>query len=631
MLASPRAFSRVFVASVIAAFGIAVIPRTTAHSAPIGSPVSVTRNIAMSGNNLSNLVYDGTYVWVVGYGSSKVERINPSTGAIVGSPISVGSAPGGALLLNGHLFVAASGSNTVTDINTATATVTRTITLTGSAIAGLVYDGTYVWAISWSSSKAERFNPSTGALVGSALNVAPNPGGGVMANGHLFIPGSGGNTVTDIDTATATVTRTITLAGSNLAAAQYDGTNLWVTEFNNADVARINPTTGAVLGYSPVGSNPTNILYANGSIWVGATGTDTVTQLTTAGAVTRTIHLGGNNISNIVYDGQVIWTVNYGGAFVSQINASTGAVDPTTLSTGANPGALELVNNMVFVASTGSNTVTQISGPTPTTTTTTTTTTTSTTTTTTTVPSTVVTTSSTSTSSTVAAASTGSSSSSNSASTSSTAPAGQKTVSSISSIASTTSTSSTTSAPSTSTTIAVPQIPSVGGGTAAALVGDKSVDVQVTRQDNQIIVEAGALKATLSGSDDSGRISLDSDGNIRLLPGQTLNFTASGFTTDSSVNAWLFSTPTLLGTTMSDAEGSVTASYKIPMNTQAGSHRLAVVGLSTNGSLAKIAVGIKVGAMSKSHLTTWLITLPLSLAVLVAVFLPAVLKRRRRI
>jgi YVTN family beta-propeller protein len=637
MFFAPRAILRSIVATALVALAVNVVSNSRVNGAPIGSPVSVTRNVTMGGSNISNLIYDGTYLWVVEYGANQVERINPSTGAIVGSPIPVGANPGAVLIVNGHLFVANSGSNTVTDINLTTATVTRTISLTGSAIAGLVYDGTYIWAISYSSSKAERFNPSTGALVGSALNVAPNPGGGTIVNGHLFIPGSGGSTLTDIDVSTASITRTITLSGSNLASATYDGTNLWVSMFNNASVARVNPATGAVLGYTSVGSNPTNVIYANGSIWVGATGTDTVTQISTSGTVTRTIHLGSGNISNLVYDGEVIWAPNFNGAYISQINATSGSVDANTPAVGSNPGAVALINNSVWVASTGSNRVTQISGPVPTTTTAApTTTTTAAPTTTTVAPTSTIASSSTSSvptttpigvATTVVASGSTTSGGANSGSTTAVTPGTTAPLARSSGLPGS---ATTTTVRSTTTTVPAPEIPNVSSGASSVTVGDEVIATELRRLNNQIEVNAGDVKALISGVDGTTTVPLDTDGNIRLLPGQSISFTSTGFAPESEVATWMFSTPTQLGTTMSDATGFVSGKYQIPVNAVNGSHRIALIGRSADGYEVKVVLGIKVGKETTSNVATWLIALPLSAAILVAIFLPAVLRRRRR-
>lgn len=655
-----RFFPQILVTAAALACALVTLSNSAVQGSPIGSPVSITRNITMGGSNISNLLYDGTYVWVVEWSSHKVERINPSTGAIVGSPISVGTNPGAAVMVNGHLFVG-SGSNTVTDIDMSTASVTRTITLTGSNISQLVYDGTSIWALSWSSSKAERFNPSTGALVGSAVSVATNPSMGTIINGHLFVTGTSGSTVTDIDVSTGTITRTITLSGSNLASSMFDGTNLWVTLFNDAKVARINPTTGAILGYTNVGTQPTNVILANGSVWVGATGTDAVTQIDLSGTVLRTIRLGGSNISNLVYDGAVIWAPNYSGAFISQINATTGAISGTALTTGSNPGAIAIAGNSIFVGSSGSR-VTQISGPTPTTTTTTTTTTTvaptttTTTTTTTTIARTTTTLSPASTTTTAAPAlsiviqAPVSTVAQGQASVATIAPATTIAVLGANEfpVPTTTTTPTSTVVPSTSRSVVTTTVPTraensvlipvpaptaakVDAGQSAVQVDGVETIAKVSRSNNQMIVEAGSLTATLSGLDNTGNsLPLDSDGNVHLSPGDVIKVSVGGFKPNSKVEVWLFSTPTQLGSAIVGADGTINGAYKLPLGIEAGPHRLVVTAKLPNGKPTTFTIGILVGDISKtSTITRVLIAIPISLAIGFGFLIPTRLRHRR--
>jgi YVTN family beta-propeller protein len=329
------------------AMTIFALPLSIANGAPVGSPVSIIRNITVSGSNVTGLNYKDGVIWATNYGSSKVDRFDATTGAAIGSSITVGTRPVAPIEVNGHLFVPASGSNTVTDIDMATATVTRTITLGGSNISSLNYDGTYIWATSFNGAIAQRFNPTTG-VVGSSIPVGSSPGTAIMANGLLYVSATGTNTVTAIDMSTATVSWTASLSNSNIASLAYDGTYIWATVFSAAKVARLNPATGALVGYTATGSNPTNIVSANGSIWVGNTGADTVTQINpSTGAVIRNISQGGSNISSLNFDGDVIWATNFNGNFVSMIDTNTGTVSSTKPTVGSRPVVTLIVDNNV--------------------------------------------------------------------------------------------------------------------------------------------------------------------------------------------------------------------------------------------------------------------------------------------
>ena len=179
----------------------------------------------------------------------------------------------------------------------------------------------------------------------------------------------------------------------------------------------------------------------------------------------------------------------------------------------------------------------------------------------------------------------------------------------------------------------VPKIQVVEPGEAAVSVGDKAEAVTVERADNQVTVRAGALSATLGSIDENGDVgALDSDGNVRLKPGDTVRIKLAGFEPGSEVEAWLFSTPVLMGKATVARDGSVIGNFVIPENAPTGAHRIAIVAKTTDGKPATLTVGVKVGDWKKeSSITVWLIVLPIVLAVIGALTLPATRRRRNRV
>ena len=198
--------------------------------------------------------------------------------------------------------------------------------------------------------------------------------------------------------------------------------------------------------------------------------------------------------------------------------------------------------------------------------------------------------------------------------------------------ASVTSTSTTTTTQVKKDTSAAP--PSIGvaaPGEAVVTVGKKSELVSVRRENNQLTVTAGKLSATVGGlNKDGGSAALDSDGNVRLKPGDVVRIKLAGFDPGSTVEAWLFSTPQLMGTAKVGADGMVIGNFTIPKKVSSGSHRIAIVAQTVDGKPATLAVGIKVGEWNKGpSITVWLIVLPIVLAMGGALLLPAVIRRRR--
>ena len=184
----------------------------------------------------------------------------------------------------------------------------------------------------------------------------------------------------------------------------------------------------------------------------------------------------------------------------------------------------------------------------------------------------------------------------------------------------------------TTTTLGPPVVEKVSAGQTAVQVDGVKTDATVTRENNQMVINAGSLSATLSGLDMAGKTSpLDSDGNVHLDAGDVIKISVGGFKPGTVVEVWLFSTPTQLGTAVVGADGTVTGAYRLPVATKSGSHRVVVTTRTANGKPTTFTLGILVGDISTtSTLTRVLIAIPITLAVGFGFLLPTQLRHRRR-
>jgi hypothetical protein len=184
----------------------------------------------------------------------------------------------------------------------------------------------------------------------------------------------------------------------------------------------------------------------------------------------------------------------------------------------------------------------------------------------------------------------------------------------------------------TTTTVGPPVVGKVGAGQTAVQVDGVETEAKVSRANNQMIVDAGSLTATLSGLDTTGKtLALDSDGNVHLSAGDVIKVSVGGFKPDSIVEVWLFSTPTQLGSAVVGADGAMNGTYKLPFGIKSGSHRVVVTAKLLNGKATTFTFGILVGNISKtSTLTRVLIAIPISLAIGFGFLLPTQARRRKR-
>ena len=129
----------------------------------------------------------------------------------------------------------------------------------------------------------------------------------------------------------------------------------------------------------------------------------------------------------------------------------------------------------------------------------------------------------------------------------------------------------------TTTTVGPPSAGKVSAGQTAVQVDGVATDAVVTRQANQMVINAGSLNATLSGVDDAGnRLPLDSDGNLHLAVGDVIKVSVGGFKPGSAVEVWLFSTPRNLGTIVVGLDGKIDGKFSIPTGVKSGSHRVVI-------------------------------------------------------
>ena len=180
---------------------------------------------------------------------------------------------------------------------------------------------------------------------------------------------------------------------------------------------------------------------------------------------------------------------------------------------------------------------------------------------------------------------------------------------------------------------APPVVAKVDAGQTAVQVDGVKTDAVVTRDNNQMVVNAGSVNATLSGADSAGKtLPLDTDGTVHLSAGDVIKVSVGGFEPESLVEVWLFSTPTQLGSAVVGADGTMSGTYKLPFGIKSGSHRVVVTAKLPNGKSTTFTLGILVGKISTtSTLTRVLIAIPIAIAVGFGFLLPNQLRRRRKL
>ena len=172
----------------------------------------------------------------------------------------------------------------------------------------------------------------------------------------------------------------------------------------------------------------------------------------------------------------------------------------------------------------------------------------------------------------------------------------------------------------------------VSPGAAAATVDGERIEITITRENNQLVFAGAGITGTLSGTNAAGQpIALDTDGNLRIQPGDTLTINSTGLKAQSKVAVWMFSTPTKAGEIFTDLSGNAAGSFVVSQKLENGNHRVVLKEFNPAGEEVVMSIGIVVGAVnSTSTLSRVLIAIPITLAIGFGIALPTQARRRRR-
>jgi hypothetical protein len=194
-------------------------------------------------------------------------------------------------------------------------------------------------------------------------------------------------------------------------------------------------------------------------------------------------------------------------------------------------------------------------------------------------------------------------------------------------------TTTTSVVPSTTTTtLPSVDVPEVADGGGALVVNGQRIEATITRENNQLVIAAGVLRARISAVQrEGGRAPLDSQGRIRMDQGDSIEIEVTGFGTESQVEVRMYSDPVLLGRSTVSALGSLAASYEVPESVDDGRHTVVLLGESQQSEELTFALAVFIGAESTGPSTVALLVgIPLGLAVIAALIIPAIIRRRRK-
>jgi hypothetical protein len=138
----------------------------------------------------------------------------------------------------------------------------------------------------------------------------------------------------------------------------------------------------------------------------------------------------------------------------------------------------------------------------------------------------------------------------------------------------------------------------VGLGEGAAVINGNEIGVSVlsSTSTSMALQFPGGMQLSFASnsSDFYVQVSNDVATGIRVLRAGTIALQGAGFSPNSLVDVTIFSTPTKLGVVAVDAEGTLAAELVVPRSVLPGTHTLKLDGLTPEGELLSVVIGVEV-------------------------------------
>ncbi len=229
-------------------------------------------------------------------------------------------------------------------------------------------DGENIWVSGSSGSEVAQVQASTGTVLGT-WTAAVGSYGVLPVGGKVYVTSNtvpGSLYLIDPTAPPGPVAIAANNLGNQALGIAFDGTNIWTANFSGS-VSIITPAAtapfppGNTTTISTGFSKPRGILYDGAHIWVTDQAAGTLLKLDAAGTILQTVGVGSAPLYP-VFDGANIWVPNLGSNSLTVVQASTGNVVATIPSDASNllsgPFAASFDGERILVANDSGSSVT---------------------------------------------------------------------------------------------------------------------------------------------------------------------------------------------------------------------------------------------------------------------------------
>ncbi|MGA0885883.1 MAG: fibronectin type III domain-containing protein [Ilumatobacteraceae bacterium] len=129
-------------------------------------------------------------------------------------------------------------------------------------------------------------------------------------------------------------------------------------------------------------------------------------------------------------------------------------------------------------------------------------------------------------------------------------------------------------------------------GTMRVIVDE--VVIRPDRSPSLVLGESDEMSVTVNPGEARATSYDDESSQFIIRAGFEISLEGSGYLAESPVEVWLFSTPTLVGVTNVDSDGTWTLSFTVPTSLESGLHHLQIEGTTVDGDDQAIRTGLLV-------------------------------------
>lgn len=294
------------------------------------APVRAEAKVRLGGSPIAVAVGLGA-VWTADNARGTVTRSDPRTGARVGRPISVGAGPVAVAVGEGAVWVA-----------------------TG--------DGA-----------VRRIDPSARRSLGPRIAVSP-PNGLAVGGGGVWVTSRRAGTVTRVDARSGRISGTPTRVGAGAADIVVAFGSVWVANADAGTVSRLDPGTGRARGPAVriAAEQVLGLAAGDGAMWAVRTDTERAERI---GLVRLDVETGKAEGEAIAVRGGIpldlaaglgsVWVTDVGAigaraGAVTRADAKSGRIAGRALRVGAQPSAVAVGRDTVWVTGAGDGSLTPL-------------------------------------------------------------------------------------------------------------------------------------------------------------------------------------------------------------------------------------------------------------------------------